>query len=177
MLMNVPVTDGGTTSGCYKHNANVLGSIGFIIRFYICRALSDKKVFIMEFTKLLKQGSAVLFLILLTHGLVLGFSNQTTILAIVLAAVVCLFEAQLVKSERDEQEQRMKNIVAELQNLVNKFYNDQKSLNASIAAQREEDIKAILKIHEDDKKEMLERIASTHSQLSALKLNQGIRKL
>lgn len=109
----------------------------------------------MEFTKLLKQGSAVLFLILLTHGLVLGFSNASTILAVVLAAVVCLFEAQLVKSERDEQEQRMKNIVADFQNSVNKLSSQQA----------------------EDKKEVMERIASTHSQLNALKVNQGIRKL
>lgn len=109
----------------------------------------------MEFTKLLKHGSAVLFLILLTHGLVLGFSISSTILSVVLAAVVCLFEAQLVKSERLEQEQRLNNIVAAFKDEVNK----------------------LSKIQANDKAEMMERLSQTHSQLNAMKLGQGIRKL
>lgn len=109
----------------------------------------------MEFTRLLKQGSAVLFLVLLVHGLVLGFSSSSTILSVVLAFVVCLFEAQLVKSERIETEERITSITRGFQDQIN---------NMS-------------KTHREDKVEMLERIAATHSQISAIKMNQGIRKL
>jgi uncharacterized membrane protein (DUF106 family) len=109
----------------------------------------------MEFTQVLKKGSAILFLILLVHGLILGFSAASTVLAVVLAAVVCLFEAQLVKHERLEQEQRLSNIVKEFQ----------------------ESVKKLSVTQQEDKAEMMERLAATHSQINAMKVSQGIKRL
>jgi acid phosphatase family membrane protein YuiD len=109
----------------------------------------------MEFTKILKYSSSVLFLVLLVHGLVLGFSIPTTILAVVLAAVVCLFEAQLVKSERLEQMEQLNNIVKEFNDHVN----------------------TLSKTQTEDKKELIERIANTDSKISSIKLSNGIKRL
>ena len=120
----------------------------------------------MEFTQVLKKGSAVLFLVLLTHGLILGFSVSTTILSVVLAAVVCLFEAQLVKSERLEQEQRLNNIVRELQEHVN-----------NLSKTQTEDKKEVLNKIQAQAEDLVAKIQNTDSKIQTIKLSQGIRKL
>lgn len=72
----------------------------------------------MEFTKLVKYGAASLFLILVAHGLVLGFSIPTTVISVVLVSVVCIFEAQLVKSERIKYREQISQLVASHNDLV-----------------------------------------------------------
>lgn len=119
----------------------------------------------MEFTQVLKKGSAILFLVLLAHGLILGFSISTTILSVVLAAVVCLFEAQLVKSERLEQEQRLNKIVRELQDHVNGVSKTQ--------ALDKKDLE--LKMN-DQYQALQDKISNTDSKIQTLKINAGIRQ-
>lgn len=120
----------------------------------------------MEFTQVLKKGSAILFLVLLTHGLVLGFTTSSTILNIVLAAVVCLFEAQLVKSERIEQEKRLNNMLTEVKLLINKVSEkqsiDHSNLNDKL------DVKV---------EELIAKINNTDSKISTIKISQGIKRL
>lgn len=109
----------------------------------------------MEFTQLVKKGSACLFLVLVLHGLTIGFSVPTTILSVVLALVVCLFEAQLVKSERVESEKRIVLMVTNFEQQVIKL-SEQSKLN----------------------REQLENmIDSTKSQINAMKMNSTIRKV
>lgn len=120
----------------------------------------------MEFTQVLKKGSAILFLVLLAHGLILGFSVSTTILSVVLAAVVCLFEAQLVKSERLEQEQRLNNIVSAHKELINK-----------ISKIQEEDRKTIELKMNDQFQALQDKINNTDSKIQTLKINAGIKRL
>lgn len=119
----------------------------------------------MEFTQLLKKGSAVLFLVLIVHGLVLGFSAASTILSVVLAAVVCLFEAQLVKSERLEQEQRLNKIVRELQDHVN-----------SVSKKQEQDKLELIAKSNDQFQALNDKIEFTKSSIQTLKINAGIRQ-
>jgi hypothetical protein len=126
---------------------------------------STSEVFV-EFTKLVKYGAASLFLILVIHGLVLGFTIPTTVLSVVLVSVVCLFEAQLVKTERDDQEERLQLIVSEFKEQVRKLSETQYS-----------DKKEVLVKQAEDKEELLKRIDDTRSQMTAIKLSQGIKRL
>lgn len=120
----------------------------------------------MEFTQLLKKGSAILFVVLFVHGLILGFSVSTTILAVVLASVSCLFEAQLVKSERLEQNERLKTIVDDFKHRVNNLVETQHNVE-----------RKLILMQEKDKAELMERIANTDSKIQTIKLNQGIKRL
>lgn len=120
----------------------------------------------MEFTQLVKKGSAALFLVLLVHGLILGFSISTTILAVLLAAITCLFEAQLVKSERVEHEQRLKSIVDDFKFRVGGLVETQNNVE-----------RKLILMQEKDKAELMERIANTDSKIQTIKLNQGIKRL
>lgn len=107
----------------------------------------------MEFTKLLKYGCSALTLILIGNGLVRGFDLNTTVLSVVLVLVAYLLEARLLKSEREETEAKIKQITAQYEELVNK----------------------VSKAQATDKAELLEKFEIVKSQLSTLKLNQGIR--
>jgi mannitol-specific phosphotransferase system IIBC component len=109
----------------------------------------------VNFTKLLKFGSALMTLVLIGNGLVRGFDLNTTVLSVVLVLVSYLLEARLLKSEREENEARIIQINHAFEELVNK----------------------LSKVQASDKEEILKKIEHTHSQLSALKMNQGIRKL
>ena len=109
----------------------------------------------MEFTQIVKKGSACLFLVLLAHGLYFGFSIPTTVLSVVLVGVVCLFEAQLVKSERLEYEKKVALMTTNFEQQVFKVSEQAKADNAQL-------------------KEMID---TTRSQISAIKVNQGMRKM
>ena len=109
----------------------------------------------MEFTQLVKKGSACLFLILVGHGLILGFTIPTTVLSVVLVAVVCLFEAQLVKSERQESDKRIALMITQFETQVLKVSEQAAS----------------------DKEQLKEMIDTTRSQISAVKVSQGMRKM
>lgn len=120
----------------------------------------------MEFTKLVKYGSASLFLILVLHGLVLGFTIPTTVLSVVLVSVVCLFEAQLVKSERDQYSKHLVRL--------------QLSYNNKLADVRKELTEQVTKVSELQKvinDELQEKIDNTRSQMSVVKMSQGIKRL
>lgn len=120
----------------------------------------------MEFTQVLKKGSALLFIVLVGYGLVVEFYPGVIIIAVVLAAVSSLFEAQLVKSERLEQNERLKIIVDDFKHQVNRL--------AEVQANVE---KKLILMQEKDKAEMMERIANTDSKIQTIKLNQGIKRL
>lgn len=109
----------------------------------------------MNFTKLLKYGSSGMTTILIGNGLYRGFDLNTTVLSVVLVLVAYLLEARLLKSEREDNEARIK----------------------AIAANFEELVKQVSRVQADDKSELLEKIQIANSQLSTLKLNQGMRKL
>lgn len=108
----------------------------------------------MEFTKLVKHGSACLFLVLLVHGLILGFSVPTTVLSVVLVSVVCLFEAQLVKSERDQYEKKV----------------------ALITVQFEQQVIKVSEQSKLEKEQLKEQLDNLKSQINGIKMNNMIRK-
>lgn len=109
---------------------------------------------IVEFTNLVKKGSACLFLVLLAHGLILGFTVPTTVLSVVLALVVCLFEAQLVKSERVESEKRIALMVTQFELQVSKV-SEQGKL---------------------EKEQLKDQLDNLKSQINGIKMNNIIRK-
>lgn len=102
----------------------------------------------MEFTRLLKYGSAILFLILLAHGLILGFSIPTTIISIVLILICFVMEQKLVLHEREE--------------LNTKF--------VEILTTRD-------KVFEEENQALQKKLEAVHSQLNTLKTGIGMRKL
>lgn len=108
----------------------------------------------MEFTQLVKKGSACLFLVLMLHGLILGFSIPTTVLSVVLASVVCLFEAQLVKSERVETEKRI----------------------ALMTAQFEQQVIKLSELRKFDKEQLDEQLNNVKAQINGIRMNGAIRK-
>lgn len=93
--------------------------------------------------------------ILIGNGLYRGFDLNTTVLSVVLVLVAYLLEARLLKSEREDNEARIKAIAANFEELVTK----------------------VSKAQSSDKEEILKKLEHTHSQISSLKLNQGMRKL
>lgn len=120
----------------------------------------------MEFTKLVKYGTASLFLVLVAHGLILGFNNSTTVLSVVLVAVTYLLESRLLKSERADYEQEIKTIVSDFRQQVKK-----------LSEAHEQDKVSLMQQQATDKDELLKKLDNTHSQISSLKLTNGIRKL
>lgn len=102
----------------------------------------------MEFTRLLKYGSAALFLILLAHGLILGFSIPTTIISVVLVLICFLMEQKLVLHEREELNTKYQQKLTEL-----------------------------LQQRENDHAEFQRKLDTVHSQLSTLKTASGITSI
>lgn len=109
----------------------------------------------MEFTRLLKYGSAALFLILLAHGLVLGFSLPTTIISIALLLVCFLMEQKLVLHERE---------------MLNTKFNEK--LTELVIERNEMEVRFV---KEQDK--LQQKLDAVHSQLNTLKTGIGMRKL
>jgi hypothetical protein len=119
----------------------------------------------MEFTQLVKKGSALLFLILLAHGLILGFTISTTVLSVVLVSVVCLFEAQLVKSERDVYERNVTEMKSDF---------DKKLILRTAEFEQQ-----VIKLSEQsklDKEQLKEHLDNLKSQINGMKMNNMIRK-
>lgn len=101
----------------------------------------------MEFTRLLKYGSAALFLILLAHGLYLGFSIPTTIISVVLLLICFAMEQKLVLHEREQVNTKIENILTEHK-------------------------KEMQELHSD----LTKKLEATHSQLNTLKTGIGMRR-
>jgi hypothetical protein len=119
----------------------------------------------MEFTQLVKKGSASLFLVLLAHGLILGFSIPTTVLSVVLVSVVCLFEAQFVKSERVESEKRLASQTAESEKRI-----------ALMTTQFEQQVIKLSEQSQLEKEQLKEHLDNLKSQINGMKMNNLIRK-
>lgn len=109
----------------------------------------------MEFTKLFKYASAILFLILLAHGLFLGFSIPTTIISIALLSVCFAMEQKLVKHEREEFNTKLEQILTMQEDKVSKLVSD----------------------HKFEMLEMTKKLDAVHSQLTTLKTGIGMRKV
>jgi hypothetical protein len=130
----------------------------------------------MEFTQLVKKGSACLFLLLLAHGLILGFTVSTTLLSVVLVSVVCLFEAQLVKSERLQVKDQISKMVASHNDLViglNESYEKKLALRTNEFEQQ------VIKLSEQRKLEteqLQDHLQNIKAQIGAMKMNNIIRK-
>lgn len=95
----------------------------------------------MEFTQLVKKGAACLFLVLVLHGLVLGFSISTTVLSVVLAVIVFKMESELVLSERKESEKRIALITSQFEAQVIKL-SEQRKLETEGLQEHLQNIKA-----------------------------------
>lgn len=119
----------------------------------------------MEFTKLVKFGAACLFLVLLVHGLILGFTVSTTVLSVVLVSVVCLFEAQLVKSERDIYEKNVAEMKSDFDRKLILRTNEFEQQVIKLSEQR--------KIEHD---QLQEHLGNIKAQFGAFKMNSTIRK-
>ncbi len=118
----------------------------------------------MEFTQLVKKGAACLFLVLITHGLILGFSVPTTVLSVVLVSVVCLFEAQLVKSERIKVRQEINQLIS--------------NHNLIVIDLQKEFGEQVIKLSEQsqlEKEQLKEHLDNLKSQINGMKMNNMIR--
>lgn len=109
----------------------------------------------MEFTKLLKYGTSVLFLILLAHGLILGFSIPTTILSVVLISICFAMEQKLLKHEKEEFNTKLSNILTT----------------------HDSEMKALVEKNKKDNEEVIKKIEATHQQINTMKAAQGMRKV
>jgi hypothetical protein len=130
----------------------------------------------MEFTQLVKKGSACLFLVLLAHGLILGFTIPTTVLSVVLVSVVCLFEAQLVKSERMEVRKEVLKLIASQTALVVDL---QTEYEKKLVLRTSEFEQQVIKLSEQKKlgdEQIQERVQTLQAQIGAMKMNNAIRK-
>ena len=131
----------------------------------------------MEFTQLVKKGSALLFLVLLAHGLILGFTVPTTVLSVVLVSVVCLFEAQLVKSERLQVQDKISKMVASNNDLVVDLTEGFEKKLALRTAEFEQQVIKLSEQSKLDREQLKEMIDQTRSQINAVKMNNTLRKI
>jgi phage host-nuclease inhibitor protein Gam len=120
----------------------------------------------MEFTKLLKYGSASLFLILVAHGLFRGFTNSTTIISIALLAVCFTMEQFFNLSERAQFQKEFKRILTEnresIDQLIEHYESVVKNLNDEYKANQED---------------VMKKIEFTHSQINTMKMGSGMTSL
>lgn len=117
----------------------------------------------MEFTKLFKYVSASLFLVLLAHGLFLGFSIPTTIISIVLLLVCFLMEQKLVLHEREELNTKIHEILTSHNYEV-----------ANLIAGHEILVKELHTEYKKNQEDIMKKIEVTHSQINILKTAQGV---
>lgn len=119
----------------------------------------------MEFSKIIKYSAAVLFLALVIHSVLSGFNVHSTILCVSLAAVISMFELHLIKSERLEYEQRLKNIIAAFDEQINNISQKEKEHNKSVHDRIDEVAKTLT-----------EKINNTDSKIQTMKLSVGMKQ-
>lgn len=119
----------------------------------------------MEFTKLLKYGSASLFLVLLAHGLILGFTTPTTIISIVLLLVCFLMEQKLVLHEREE-------FNTKIQEILTSHKKDYRTTTDGYATA----LNNIQDKHDLEMKEIQKKLDAINSQMNIVKTAQGLQK-
>lgn len=119
----------------------------------------------MEFTKLLKYGSASLFLVLLAHGLILGFSNPTTIISIVLLLICFAMEQKLVLSEREALNTKFIEILTTRDQVIDDKLIEQNKVFTTVYSDLNE-----------KNAEVQKKLDSIHSQMNMVKTAQGMTR-
>lgn len=108
----------------------------------------------MEYTKLLKFGAAIIALLIIGKGFVVGFDFLATVLSVALIFVCYQMDQNLSLTERGKMEERFNNMVAEHQKLI-------KQLSESQSLERAE---------------LQKKLENLESKLNTLKVGQQIVK-
>lgn len=107
---------------------------------------------IVEFTKILKFGAAIIALVLIGKGTITGFDFLATIISVALLVIVYKMDKELLLSERAKSEDRILEIVTKYELQVKQLSDSQLSI----------------------KDELQKKIENTDSKISSLKLSTGM---